>query len=327
MPTTKNNVPHATNIDTEAVTWLVRLTSGDITTSELSAFERWRRADSRHEQALSEARRLWVNMGMPLENYYQPDTLPGTSVHQYQYGLRRFLRRQVVLPVALLLIFSMAMTQSWLSRWQYDYYTSTGEQRMLSLDDGSRMWLDADSAADVRVSSGQRLVRLARGEAFFDVVHNSLQPFIVDAGMGEISVLGTAFGVQRDDDGMVVTVERGKVELSRKDRPDMVLEVDQQVRLRSGADAEQITTVNARQVLSWHQGQLVFEAQPLATILATLKRYDKRIVVLNNDRLASVKLNAIIDIHHIDDWYDGLQKSLPVNISRVGPVVWLRERD
>ena len=71
---------------------------------------------------------------------------------------------------------------------------------------------------------------------------------------------------------------------------------------------------------------MVFEEQPLGSILATLKRYDKRVIVFNNDRLAAIKLNAIIDINHLDDWYDGLQQSLPVNISRVGPVVWLRER-
>ena len=263
-------------------------------------------------------------MGMSLENYYQPDALSGISPHEQ--ARRRLWRWQIMLPTAGLLLFSAIMTQNWLSRWQYDHYTSSGEQRMLALDDGSRMWLDADSAADVRVNSGQRFVRLARGEAFFDVVHNPVQPFIVDAGVGEVKVLGTAFGVQRDGDGMVVTVERGRVELSRRDHPDMQLNANQQAELHGGQDNAKITTVNAGQVLSWHQGQLVFEEQPLGTILATLKRYDKRVIVFNSERLAAVKLNAIIDINHLDDWYDGLQQSLPVNISRVGPVVWVRER-
>ena len=324
MPVTEDNTEHTTEINTQAVTWLVRLTSGDITSDELAAFARWRQADSRHETALAEARVLWVSMGMSLENYYQPDALNGISPHEQ--ARRRLWRWQVMLPTAGLLLFSVMMTQNWLSRWQYDHYTASGEQRMLSLDDGSRMWLDADSAADVRVNSGQRFVRLARGEAFFDVVHNPVQPFIVDAGVGEVKVLGTAFGVQRDGDGMVVTVERSKVKLSRKDHPDMQLNANQQAELHNGLDSAKITTVNAGQVLSWHQGQLVFEEQPLGSILATLKRYDKRVIVFNNDRLAAIKLNAIIDINHLDDWYDGLQQSLPVNISRVGPVVWLRER-
>lgn len=324
MPVTGDNTEHTAEINTQAVTWLVRLTSGDITSDELAAFERWRQADSRHETALAEARGLWVSMGMSLENYYQPNALNGISPHGQ--GRRRFWRWQIMLLTAGLLLFSVMMTHNWLNRWQYDHYTGSGEQRMLSLDDGSRMWLDADSAADVRVNSGQRFVRLARGEAFFDVVHNPVQTFIVDAGVGEVKVLGTAFAVQHDGDGMVVTVERGRVELSRKDHPDMQLNANQQAALRNGQDSVKIATVNAGQILSWHQGQLLFEEQPLGTIIAALKRYDKRVIVFNSKRLAAIKLNAIIDINHLDDWYDGLQQSLPVNIIRAGPVVWLRER-
>ncbi|MDP0907905.1 DUF4880 domain-containing protein, partial [Klebsiella pneumoniae] len=94
-------------INTQAVTWLVRLTSGDITSDELAAFARWRQADSRHETALAEARVLWVSMGMSLENYYQPDALNGISPHEQ--ARRRLWRWQVMLPTAGLLLFSVMM--------------------------------------------------------------------------------------------------------------------------------------------------------------------------------------------------------------------------
>ena len=93
MPASGYNTEHTTEINTQAVTWLVRLTSGDITSDELAAFERWRRADSRHEAALVDARSLWVSMGMSLENYYQPDALSGISPHEQ--ARRRFWRWQI----------------------------------------------------------------------------------------------------------------------------------------------------------------------------------------------------------------------------------------
>ncbi|MCS5951245.1 hypothetical protein LNO88_28840 [Klebsiella pneumoniae subsp. pneumoniae] len=37
MPVTEDNTEHTTEINTQAVTWLVRLTSGDITSDELAA--------------------------------------------------------------------------------------------------------------------------------------------------------------------------------------------------------------------------------------------------------------------------------------------------
>ncbi|MBJ7556571.1 FecR family protein [Marinomonas spartinae] len=314
----------ATDAEVEdAINWLVRLTSGDVTSQELKDFEIWRRADNRHEVALSEARHLWVSMGTPLESYYQPDDIASFSSEE---GFRSyFFRWQIILPILLILSIGV-FAQNWLTRWQYDQYTSTGEQRMLSLEDGSKMWLDADSAADIYFSAGKRFVRLAYGEAFFDVVHNPLRPFIVEAGAGKVKALGTSFGVERGDNSMTVTVERGKVEVSHNGSSDMQLDANQQVKVIDGISAVQIKKVNAGQVLAWHTGKLVFENQSLSSILSVLKHYDKRVIMFDSDTLANIKLSSIIDIHHLKEWYDGLQQSLPVNVDILGPVVWVRKR-
>lgn len=323
MPTIKDNSKGNKEAEAEeAITWLVRLTSGDVTNRELKDFEHWRRADSRHEEALAEARHLWVSMGIPLENYYQPNDI--SSFSKEEYYRRDLFRWEIVLPVLLILSVGV-FAQNWLTRWQYDQYSSTGEQRMLSLEDGSKMWLDANSAADIHFSAGERLVRLAYGEAFFDVAHNSLQPFIVDAGAGKVKALGTAFGIQRDENSMIVTVLSGNVEVSHNARS-LQLAENQQVAVTVGEDEEQITKVNAGQVLAWHKGKLIYENQSLSTILSALEHYDKRVIMFDNDALSNVKLSAIIDIHHLKDWYDGLQQSLPVNVSELGPIIWVRKR-
>lgn len=324
MPTIKDSSKGNKEAEVEeAITWLVRLTSGDASNQEFKDFELWRRADNRHEEALAEARHLWLSMGIPLENYYQPNDI--SSFSQEEYYRRNFFRWEIVLPVLLILSVGV-FAQNWLTRWQYDQYSSTGEQRMLSLQDGSKMWLDADSAADIHFSASERLVRLAYGEAFFDVAHNSQQPFIVDAGAGKIKALGTAFGIQREDNSMTVTVERGKVEVNSDDGASMQLDANQQVKVTAGVGPAQITKVNAGQVLAWHKGKLIFENQSLSAILSSLKNYDKRVIMFDNDALSNVKLSAIIDIHHLKDWYDGLQQSLPINVSELGPIIWVRKR-
>ncbi|MEJ1964547.1 MAG: FecR domain-containing protein [Gammaproteobacteria bacterium] len=74
--------------------------------------------------------------------------------------------------------------------------------------------LNSSAALDVRFTGEARRVVLARGEVFFDVTHNPDLPFIVQAGSGEVRVLGTAFSVRRDGDDLLVTVERGRVQVS-----------------------------------------------------------------------------------------------------------------
>ncbi|MBW6154852.1 FecR domain-containing protein, partial [Pseudomonas aeruginosa] len=52
--------------------------------------------------------------------------------------------------------------------WLADQRTGVGEQRRLTLPDGSLLTLNTDSAVDLAFDASQRLVRLLRGEIFVD---------------------------------------------------------------------------------------------------------------------------------------------------------------
>jgi ferric-dicitrate binding protein FerR (iron transport regulator) len=42
--------------------------------------------------------------------------------------------------------------------------------------------------------------------------------------------------------------------------------------------------------------------------------------------VAETRLSTVVAFDHIDDWLDTLPETLPLDIVRVGPVVWARER-
>ncbi|WP_338659477.1 FecR family protein [Pectobacterium araliae] len=313
--------------DTQALFWLVRLTSGDVTQAELAEFEHWRKADPANECALSEARQLWLQLRQPLETNYTPVLSPdpvSVPVNVLLPTSMSWYRRPVV-SAAMALVLMVGCAQYWATHWHYDEMTATGEQRTLALQDGSTMWLNTDSAADIQVSTDKRFIRLAKGDVFFDVAHDPQHPFIVDAGISQIKVLGTAFGVQRRGDSVVVTVERGKVQVSADDASSVVILPDQQVRVDNDEGIKLTTTVNAQRELAWHKGRLVFENQPLGNIIDTLKRYDKRLLVIDAASLRKQRLNAIIDLSNLDEWYDTLHHSLAIRIIKIGPIVWFRE--
>jgi transmembrane sensor len=50
---------------------------------------------------------------------------------------------------------------------------AAGQREVVALADGTRVQLGSGSAIDVQYDSGARRVRLVRGEAYFDGVHDA----------------------------------------------------------------------------------------------------------------------------------------------------------
>lgn len=141
----------------------------------------------------------------------------------------------------------------------------------LQLADGTLVVLNAGSTLTFpnAFTSNERKVSL-RGEAYFEVKHDSKHPFIVDAGKSRIKVLGTHFNVNAYDDELYtkVTLIEGKVN------------VDDRLTLKPGEQAiieEKRTTLEVdpdiQAELSWTNNEFVFNSADIETILSTLSKW------------------------------------------------------
>eukprot|EP01133_Synstelium_polycarpum_P002972 gene2972-3418_t len=99
--------------------------------------------------------------------------------------------------------------------------SAAGERRQLLLPDGTRVWLGPGSRLDYpnRFNGEKRMVKL-EGEAFFDVVHDSNQPFIIQTDEVSTTVLGTSFNVRayKGKENVEVTLVTGKVAVALKNK-------------------------------------------------------------------------------------------------------------
>ncbi|HEY0177773.1 MAG TPA: FecR family protein, partial [Pedobacter sp.] len=80
--------------------------------------------------------------------------------------------------------------------------TTYGEQYQLVLPDGTRVWLNAGSSLNFPASFAslkERRVEL-KGEAYFEVVHNAVQPFRVQTDHQLVEDIGTAFNIRSYQD-------------------------------------------------------------------------------------------------------------------------------
>ncbi len=88
-----------------------------------------------------------------------------------------------------------------------------------SLPDGSEIYLNPHAEISYQETTNlQRIVKL-KGEAFFNVKRDTLRPFIIQAGVGGVKVLGTSFQVKIKENGdIAVEVRSGRVELFRPNK-------------------------------------------------------------------------------------------------------------
>lgn len=180
------------------------------------------------------------------------------------------------------------------------------------MPDGTKVILNSNSSVKY-IDGGkiaQRQVQL-QGEAFFEVVKDSLRPFTVTSNGVRTTALGTSFNVKIKDSGQVqVALLTGKVEV--------VGETDKKVVLLPGKSAlvdthgEMVISVfDEMEITGWKEGVLVFKDNSLAEIIKRLENWYGVTIIsnlkpasnfrysgINNNETLEEVLNGISFVHH-----------------------------
>ena len=150
-----------------------------------------------------------------------------------------------------------------------------GGEYDLLLSDGSRLRMNSESEVRVPVTfeKGQREVFM-KGEIYFDIVRDSLAPFVVHTRQGDIRVLGTSFNVRdyQDEDFLETTLVDGKVAFERKGDCSY-LKPGEQLRLNKKNGKTTVEAVDVLLYCSWKDGRFAFEKQRLEEIMNTIARW------------------------------------------------------
>lgn len=97
--------------------------------------------------------------------------------------------------------------------------TAASQWHQMTLEDGSRVHLDARTQLKVEFSAGQRLVYLYEGQAVFEVAKNPNRPFTVRTRIVDVTAVGTRFGVAINP-GVTTTVSEGVVKVTPRGQVD-----------------------------------------------------------------------------------------------------------
>ena len=328
--------PDQAAIDREAAEWVARLDAGALSEEDLRALRRWATQNPANRKTLNEMAAAWDMLDV-LSLKQQPDLRVGRLSGHWKTGVAAIAASIAV----------VALVTGYLGGFFGEdplviepdptiYFTAVGEQRSVNLPDGSVVRINTNSRLQVDFSGEIRNITLQQGEAFFEVAESS-RPFVVSAGRGHVTALGTAFAVRLSyNNVMKVDVTEGSVVVTTA--PDVVTDAeplivsavdDDSSRVLFAGDVVQVgesidlvqtlEPIVLERQLSWRDGMLVFDGDTLESVIAEVSRYTPVEIVIADPALRELKIGGYFRTGDTDVLLDTLSSSFDVEADYIRP--------
>jgi ferric-dicitrate binding protein FerR (iron transport regulator) len=189
---------------------------------------------------------------------------------------------------------------------------------IITLADGSKVWLNADSRLQYPAAFGATTREVALdGEAFFDVAKDKTKPFIIHLQQGTVRVLGTSFNIKafKTDAAVETSVATGRVAFipaaaaRRHDTTFLTKNEKAIYDIRSGT--VQMVATTAAVDKAWTEGKLIFNGTGMDAIATTLERNFAKEVVINDEELRSYHLTGSFENNSVEEILYYLSKTKP----------------
>lgn len=331
--------PNPRKIREEACAWIARIDAG-LSADDKSALDKWLAASPQHVSVLLEMGKLWDEMDVmtelselfPLNGYERRDHAPRS--HRREWLAAAALGGVAVLAWWGIGHFRLPEGEASWQTMTADYETAVGEQKSVQLVDGTTVMLNTNTRVEVQFAHGERNVILARGEASFDVAHDSEHPFDVYAGKRVVHAVGTIFNVQlAANDDVEIAVTEGRIRVTRRDpsaRESLTNMIDRLMSDRVITAGEAVVVKNDQSTvrelqpedidakLAWQRGMLVFRGEPLDAVLREVGRYTTVDFELADRKLATLRVGGYFRVGEIDGLLMALQDNFNIRAERRG---------
>ena len=298
-------------IAAEAAVWVARLHGPDRSRDMERECLAWQARSAANRMAFERCTDTWQDVAnLTLSSYAAVSPAAVGKPRHHTFLARKRLQYTFAVCAAGLAAGVLAW-QNW--RDVDTYATDIGEQRVVVLDDSTRMSLNTATRVRVKLASAQRRVKVESGEVLFEVAKDARRPFVVLAAGSEVVAAGTVFSVRLTthersvDDALAITLVEGRVTVraateehangSAPERPLDLLPGDR-VRLsevvdESRKDHRRVVTQADRpqieQVMAWKRDEAIFDNVSLVDAVNEMNRYSRTPIVLAGDGSLSEK--------------------------------------
>ncbi len=317
----------------EASAWITQLHGPNRTPEMEAGFQRWLRERPENAREFEGLTEVWdlvaggsAARGVPrLERWERSAEAQELRVLREQERQRLAPSKRRWAVAATLLVACGALIHRY---WPVtSYSTEIGEQRIVQLEDGTRVSLNSNSRLSVDYGQDARHIQLKQGEALFQVAQDPQRPFIVTADDNHVTALGTSFLVRLEGDRTAITLVDGKIAVIPSPGiplPSASASVSSghtdadsaRGRVRNahgraqGADhriilspGERLTLLKAGApeldrprldtVTAWRRGEVLLNDTPLADAVAEMNRYDKTQIVIGSPEIETLNVSGL----------------------------------
>lgn len=285
--------PNEEDMNREATIWYFRNEHG----AGESGFDAWLAADENHRAVYEGVCAFMVKT----EKFTDSPEMAEKYAHILQK--RRPSYRGPILTAAISAVAAVFAIVMFYAPGPVAYQTEIGEQRQVTLEDGTIITLNTNSHISVDMSEQDRVIIFDHGQANFDVAKDKTRPFKVIFDQGEVIALGTSFDIYNKASGeVVVSLLEGSVKIRRKNESlpfeEIILTVAdmrkpvRQVSLSNVAISD--AAAPDREIVSaWQKAQFVVDGMALGDVVAEINRYSRQEIILGHPDLQGIMVTGV----------------------------------
>lgn len=335
------------SVQEQANFWITRLDKG-LSSVEKQQLIAWINHDKAHYSALRRMTVLWGDISSQHDLQGLFDAQPEKSSHR-DYLMKGSLAASIFAIAMLTVNLASDIGQLWQpsatnNTQQFTYQTFStqfGQQKQITLTDGSDVTLNTNTVIEVAYSKFQRKITLIRGEAKFDVAKDKSRPFSVISGDKAFTALGTIYNVQRNhNNNMELLVEEGRVLVSEINTPraklletintsnknnvnnneknNIIIAGEKLAIAKQGLkEPQKLSSSEIEKELAWQQGMLIFNGEPLAHVLAEIQRYNSIKFTPISKNIAELKVSGYFKTNDINGLLQSLNYNFAINYQKL----------
>ncbi|MEP0712276.1 MAG: FecR domain-containing protein [Algoriphagus sp.] len=176
------------------------------------------------------------------------------------------------------------------------YSTNPGVKSTITLSDGSKVTLNAGTTISyVQNFAGESREIFLEGEAFFEVAHDTIKPFIVHTEDIVTKALGTSFNIKANkSEKIAISLVTGKVEVKSQEVLEFqdYLTPGEQVNTFAKGNSWEKGSFDKERVTAWMNQTIIFDETPLPEAIKILENWFGVTITVNHFKDQNLTLSG-----------------------------------
>jgi transmembrane sensor len=256
---------------------------------------------------------------------------PSTIVQPDFNETRRFSPKLWMAFAATVTVIIACSVWAW-SAWSgQEYVTDRGHRSIITLTDGTKVWLNADSKLRTSHDFADGTIRevFLEGEAFFKVKRDVTKPFVVRSSDLKVRVLGTSFNVSAypEKKNIETTLIEGSVSLEtdRSGVEPVIMKPNQKaIYQRQSQDITLVQQADIESATGWRRGHLTFDNVELGEMIAAMERWFNVDIHVPADQRLSCRFSARVETKTLEEVLELFAASDGITYEIKGKDVYMR---